>query len=267
MRHVEALYRQACALPLDQLPPLPANYAIPANEPEAIEAHLSPNAVTPAGTMRNDYDQRQWRIYRWIYCRLTEQVDAHIGRILDAVRGGRLEQTTLILLTSDHGNMDASHRLASKGLFYEESVRVPLLMQYKGVIPPGQVDDKHLVTTGLDILPTLCDYAGVDVPSTLLGRSLRSIAERQKVHDWRTYVASENSWGRMIRSERFKYCVYDSGTQRESLVDMTDDPGELANLATMPEHQDTLFEHRRYLRQWIRASGDTEAKAFALPTQ
>jgi arylsulfatase A-like enzyme len=264
MQHVEELYRQASALPLDQLPPLPANYAIPADEPEAIESHLSPKAVTPAGTMRRDYDERQWRIYRWIYCRLTEQVDEHIGRILNAVRDAGLEETTLILFTSDHGNMDASHQLASKGLFYEESVRVPFLLKYKGVIPAGRVDTEHLVATGLDILPTLCDYAGADVPGTLLGRSLRAIAEGRSVDDWRTYVVSENSWGRMIRSERFKYCVYDSGAVRESLVDLREDPGERSNLAAAQAHRDSLIEYRRCLQQWIEDSNDTEAKAFLL---
>ncbi len=264
MRHVVELYRQASALPLDQLPPLPANYAIPAHEPEAIQGHLSPKAVTPAGTMRHDYDEHQWRIYRWIYCRLTEQVDAHIGRILDAVRDAGLEEKTLVLFTSDHGNMDASHRLASKGLFYDESVRVPFIMKYKGVIPPGRVDAQHLVASGLDILPTLCDYAGAEVPATRLGRSLRAISEGRSASDWHTYVVAENSWGRMVRSARFKYCVYDSGTARESLVDMEDDPGELVNLAAKPEYMDTLRKHRRYLRQWIEASKDTQAAAFAL---
>jgi arylsulfatase A-like enzyme len=161
--------------------------------------------------------------------------------------------------------MDASHRLASKGLFYEQSVRVPLLMQYKGVIPPGQIDTRHLVATGLDILPTLCDYAGADVPETLLGRSLRAIAEGREVDDWRTFVVSENSLGRMIRSQRFKYCVYDSEGFRESLVDMVDDPGELINLARMPEFRDALLAHQRLLQQWIKVSNDREAEAFALP--
>lgn len=159
--------------------------------------------------------------------------------------------------------MDASHRLASKGLFYDESVRVPFLMKYKGVIPPGQVDNKHLVATGLDILPTLCDYAGANVPVTLLGRSLRAVAEGEKVDDWRGYVVSENSWGRMIRSERFKYCVYDSGPRRESLTNMNDDPGEMRNLASLPGSRELLLQHRRYLLQWIKDSNDTEAKAFA----
>ena len=88
---VEHLYRQAAALPLDELPPLPDNYAIPPDEPHAIQSNFSPRAVTPAGTMRKEYDERQWRIYRWIYCRLTEQVDRHIGQILDAVKRNGLE--------------------------------------------------------------------------------------------------------------------------------------------------------------------------------
>ena len=260
---VEHLYRQAAALPLDELPPLPENYAIPAAEPHAIESNLSPRAVTPAGTMRKEYDQRQWRLYRWIYCRLTEQVDRHIGLILDAVKRNGLEDKTLIVFTSDHGNMDASHRLASKGLFYDESVGVPLLMKYKGAIPPGTVDE-HLVSNGLDILPTLCDFAGVAVPTTLLGRSLRPIAEGKRVDEWRPYVVSENHTGRMIRSRRYKYCVYTEGAIRESLVDMWNDPGEMTNLALFPEYNNALFEHWSYLDQWIEKSGDTQARTFAV---
>ena len=260
---VEHLYRQAAALPLDELPPLPDNYAIPPDEPHAIQSNFSPRAVTPAGTMRKDYDQRQWRIYRWIYSRLTEQVDRHIGQILDAVKRSGLEDKTLIVFTSDHGNMDASHRLASKGLFYEESAGVPLLMKYKGTIPPGTVDE-HLVSNGLDILPTLCDYAGVAVPTTLLGRSLRPIAECKRVGQWRPYVVSENYAGRMIRSERYKYCVYTEGAIRESLVDMRNDPGEMKNLASLPEYKNALIEHRGYLDRWIEESGDTEAKTFVV---
>jgi arylsulfatase A-like enzyme len=260
---VEHLYRQAAALPLDELPPLPPNYAIPPNEPQSIESNLSPRAVTPAGTMRKEYDERQWRIYRWIYCRLTEQVDRHIGQILDALQRNGLEDKTLIVFTSDHGNMDASHRLASKGLFYEESVGVPLLMKYQGTIPAGRIDD-HLICNGLDILPTLCDYAGVAVPEQLAGRSLRQIAEGQQVDSWRRYVVSENGTGRMIRSPRYKYCVYTEGTARESLVDFERDPGEMKNVAALPEYQDALLEHRGYLQQWIEDSGDEEARSFAV---
>ena len=196
---VEHLYRQASAMPLEELPPLPDNFRIPELEPDAIELYSKANAVTPAGTMRKVYDERQWRIYRWIYCRLTEQVDRHIGRILDALKRNGLEDETLVVFTSDHGDMDACHRLASKGRFYEQSVRVPLLLRSNGVPAGGKVD-QHLVSSGLDILPTICDYAGVAVPSTLLGKSLRPIVEGKQANQWRDYVVTENHTGRMLRS-------------------------------------------------------------------
>ncbi|MEO2018179.1 MAG: sulfatase-like hydrolase/transferase [Fuerstiella sp.] len=260
---VEDLYQQALNLPPEQLPPLPDNFRIPELEPDAIDLYSKATAVTPAGTMRKVYDEHQWRIYRWIYCRLTERVDQHIGQILDALKRTGLEEETLIVFTSDHGDMDACHRLASKGRFYEQSVRVPLLMRYKGTIIPGKVAD-HLVSSGLDILPTLCSYAGVDVPGSLLGKSLRSIAEGRPVETWREYVVTENHTGRMLRSKQFKYCVYRDGEFRESLVDMRNDPGEMQNLVTSPEYRTTLNSHQRYLQQWIALSDDADARTFAV---
>ena len=158
---VDALYQQAQALPEDQLPPLPDNSAIPAKEPDSIGEFLKVDAVTPAKLIRMNYSDRDWRNYRWIYCRLTEKVDAQIGQLLDTLKETGLEENTLVIFTSDHGDMDGSHRLASKNLFYEESVGVPFLMQYKGVIPAGRVDTRNIVSNGLDVLPTLCDLAGV----------------------------------------------------------------------------------------------------------
>ena len=221
---VAHLYQQASAMPTEQLPPLPDNFRIPELEPDAIQLYSKANAVTPAGTMRKVYDERQWQIYRWIYCRLTEQVDRHIGRILDALKRNGLDEETLVIFTSDHGDMDACHRLASKGRFYEQSVRVPFLMRYKGKIA-GQVD-ANLISSGLDLLPTVCDYAGVEVPKGLLGKSLRPLAESKDSDAWRDYIVTENHTGRMLRSVEFKYCVYRDGDLRESLVNMRDDPGK-----------------------------------------
>jgi arylsulfatase A-like enzyme len=262
MATVDTLYQQASSLPSDQLPPLPKNYAIPQMEPGAIEAHLNPKAVTPAITMRKTYNEREWRIYRWIYCRLTEQVDKHIGRILEGLKEAGLVEKTLVVFTSDHGNMDASHQLSSKGLFYEESVGVPFIMKYTGVIPAARVDQEHLVSTGLDILPTLCDYAEIKPPTHLLGKSLRKIAEGEPVNEWRSYVASENDWCRMIRSQRFKYCVYDSGDNRESLVDLEKDSAEMQNLSNSQQYKRVLDEHRQHLKEWLKLSGDTAGSKF-----
>jgi len=256
------LHKKASSLPLDKLPPLPANYPIQQNEPAAIEAHLSPRAVTPALTMRREYDEKAWRINRWIYHRLTEKVDRHIGTILDGLKDAGLEENTLVIFTSDHGNMDASHRLASKGLFYEESVRVPLILKYRKSIPGGRIDRTHLISTGLDILPTICDYAGVGQPKHLLGESLRPLADGKHVDNWRTYVASENRYTRMIRSQRYKYCTFDDADSKESLVDMENDPGEMRNLVDDPKYRKVLAEHRRLLTDWSKISGDKDASKY-----
>ncbi|MXZ10963.1 MAG: sulfatase-like hydrolase/transferase [Gemmatimonadetes bacterium] len=262
-RHgVLALHKEASSLEMDELPPLPDNYAIQQNEPAAIEAHLNPNAPTPAITMRKEYDEKAWRINRWIYHRLTEKVDRHIGDILDGLKKAGLEEDTVVIFTSDHGNMDASHRLASKGVFYEESVGVPFILKHPGGALGGRTNRTHLVSTGLDILPTICDYAGIKQPDHLLGVSLRPLAEDRRVDDWRTYVASENHWTRMIRSQRYKYCAYDHVFGNESLVDMENDPGEMQNLVDDPKFQDVLTEHRRLLADWSNLSEDKDASKY-----
>ena len=260
--NVLELYEEANALDDEALPPLPENYAITENEPSAVTAELNPEAPTPAIPMRDQYDERDWRINRWIYHRLTEQVDTQIGIILDGLTAAGLDDDTLVIFTSDHGNMDASHHLASKMLFYEESVGVPLILKYPGKIPSGRTDRDHLVSTGLDLLPTLCDFAGVETPAHLLGRSLRPLAEGERVEEWRSYVVSETSWFRMIRTQKYKYCAFRLKESKEFLVDMADDPGELQNLVDAPRFQDILSEQRALLAEWSDRSADRDISSY-----
>jgi len=261
--NVKDLYEEALALPLDELPPLPDNYGIQEGEPSAIEGKMSTRATTPSLTMRNEYDEKAWRINRYIYHRLTERVDGEIGEILDGLKAAGLEENTLIVFTSDHGNMDASHRMASKAQPFEESVGIPFLMKYKGVIPAGQVDSKHFVSSGIDILPTLCDYAGVEIPEHLIGKSLRPVAEGKSVANWREYVVSEDAKWRMLRTEKYKYTTFSDPTSKESLVNMKNDPGEMRNLVDHPEYKEALREHRKLLAQWSESTGDQEYSKFA----
>jgi len=260
-QYIVKLYEQALNIPEKDLPPLPENHSIPDREPEGIEESMNPGSITPAITMRKTYNDRDWRIYRWIYHRLTEVVDKEIGQILDGLEKSGKMRDTLIIFTSDHGDMDASHRLASKNLFYEESVRVPFLMSYPALIPGGVVDKETLVSTGLDILPTLLDFIGAPIPGHLLGRSLKGPASGIPDKDPRSYVAAENE-NRMIASKRFKYCVYKTGKIRESLVDLEKDPGEMENLAGNKKFKKNLKEHRKYFKEWAKISKDLEAKDF-----
>jgi len=235
-------------------PPLTPNHNVPENEPEGIT--LDYTEVRPFRSwVRQNWTEDDWRLHRWAYCRLTEMVDREIGIVLDALAAAGGEDNTLIVFTSDHGDHDSSHKLEHKSIPYEEAARIPFFMSWKGRIRPGGVDDAHLVSNGLDLLPTLCDYAGVDVPAGRPGSSVRPLAER-KEPPWRGHVVVESQNGRMIRSDRFKYCVYESGRNREQFTDLTNDPGETNNLAAKAEFEAEVKEHRRLLAEWVDTTGD-----------
>ena len=242
-------------------PPLPANHGVPEAEPECImKKYINPRPFQ--AYTREKWTQNQWRLHRWAYCRLTEMVDREIGILLDALRQAQIEDDTLIVFTSDHGDMDSAHKLEHKQVLYEESVRVPFVMSYKRMIPKGIVDDTHLVSNGLDLLPSLCDYAGIETPEGLNGMSLRPLAEGKEVKGWRGFVVSESQSGRMLRTDRFKYCIYDSGKNREQLTDLKNDPGEMKNLAKTEDYKDVLDSHRQLLRRWIERTGDRIAAEY-----
>ncbi len=242
-------------------PPLPTNHEVPEAEPECITQKFM-NARSFRAYVREKWTRNQWRLHRWAYCRLTEMVDREIGTLLDALREAGLEDNTLIVFTSDHGDMDSAHKMEHKSVLYEESVRVPFIMSYKGVIPQGMVDDTHLVSNGLDLLPTLCDYAGIETPEGPRGESLRALAQGKDIKEWRDFVVSESQIGRMLRTGRFKYCIYDSGRDREQLIDLKHDSGEMKNLAEVGDYKGVLERHRRLLRGWVERTGDRIAAEY-----
>jgi len=234
-----------------ECPSLPANFELQADAPDVL-------------SKGSKWSVEQWRQHRWVYCRLTEQVDREIGRVLQALRDAGLEEKTLIVFTSDHGEMNGAHQARLKSKFFEESAGVPFIVSLKGVTKPGLVDSQHLVSSGLDLLPTLCDFAGIKPPATLLGRSVRAMAEGRAAPDWRPYVVSETRGGRMLCSGRYKYCVYEKGEHREQLVDLEKDPGEMKNLATDSAYADVLAIHRKYLREWVEINHDKLATPYLI---
>jgi choline-sulfatase len=247
----------------DHCPPLPDNHAVPKLEPDAVvERYLEARRFRLYA--REKWSDDMWRLHRWAYCRLTEMVDAHIGKVLDALRDTGLEKDTLVIFTSDHGDHDSSHGLEHKSILYEEAARIPLVMSHKRRIPAGAVDDEHLVSNGLDLLPTVCDYAGVTPPKGLLGRTIRPLAEGKKGLSWRDHLVVETKAGRMVRTDRYKYVIYDSGKRREQLTDLAADPGETKNLAADPAHQDALRHHRKLLADWVDRNQDRIAAKYII---
>lgn len=254
--------------PLDQLPPAPDNLAPQRNEPDGItlmrKAIQAEGGKFPVG----NFSEEDWRKLRWGYYRMMELVDQEIGRVLDALKDAGLEDNTVIVFMSDHGECAGAHGWNQKTVFYEESARVPLIIAAPGMPHSGSA--RQLANTGLDVLPTLLDFAHLKIPEQLPGRSLAPVVLGAPVDGWRKYVVSENNLnqarplngitpqmeGRMVRSERYKYCVYNRGIHRESLVDLQTDPGEMINLARDPEHRGVLLQHRDMLAEFGRKHSD-----------
>jgi len=244
-----------------QCPPLPANFEVPAGEPDGV------NEVDPRAFrffVREHWTKDDWRLHRWQYCRLTEKVDAEIAVVLRALREAELEDSTVVVFSSDHGDMDASHRLEHKSVLYGESEQVPFIVSWKGVTRPGLVDHRHLVSTGLDLIPTLCDFAGIPVPKERAGLSVRPLAEGRTPTSWRDALVVEGRHCRALHTDRFKYTVFDIGDRREMLVDLGKDPGEMTNLAEDPTCRDALLDCRKRLQQWYRDHGETLAPGYVV---
>lgn len=228
-------------------PPLPANHEIPAGEPEGVQT-IDWRPFRPSA--RQNWVEDTWRLHRWAYARLTEVVDREIGILLQGLREGGRQRDTVVVFVSDHGDMDSAHRLEHKSMLYEEATRVPLICSWPGVTAAGGVDREHLVSTGLDLIPTLCDFAGIPIPPELPGRSVRALAEGRKPEQWREDLVVENEASRVIHWGGHKYMVYAHGKEREGLVDLKSDPGEMKNLARDPACRPLLLEGRRRLKQW-----------------
>jgi arylsulfatase A-like enzyme len=123
------------------------------------------------------------------------------------------------------------------------------------------------------LIPTLCDFAGIEAPKGLPGRSLKAHALNQSPDEDRPYIVVSNKMvqcepvdgvmlqpnGRMVRSKRYKYCLNSLGRRCESLIDMQADPGEMLNLAEKIQYRKVLLQHRKYLREFALKYGDNVA--------
>jgi len=258
--------------PSDCPPSLP-NADPPRGETDII-AHMRKSYQAHRLFPVSHYTDGKWRQFRWAYYRLVEKVDRHVGTLLAALRKTGQEENTVVAFLGDHGDCQGAHRWNQKTVFYDEATRVPFIVAQKGATPPGTCD--ALVQTGVDLMPTLCDFAGIAPPPGLPGRSLRPYALGKASDKGPACIVSSNHMvqcepvdgvllkpqGRMVRSQRYKYCLYDAGQRRESLVDMEKDPGEMVNLAAQAEHRDTLLAHRKLLGDFATRHDDKTALAM-----
>lgn len=258
---------------VNQCPPLPANFAIPPNEPEGFYCRRTPDSTDAVMYGKHPvkyWGETEWRQYMYGYDRLVEKMDAHIFSLLKTLeKNGQLENT-IVFYTSDHGDGHASHQWNQKMNFYEEVVNVPFVVSWKGHIKAGVIDKETLVASGIDLFPTICRLAGVSSFPELPGKDLSAAFLQDKRNEkiTRDYVVSEINQtartsggkkvlkGRMVVSRNFKYFLFDGGENPEQLFDIKNDPGELNPVTSQPEYREALALHRKWLRQWITQTGD-----------
>lgn len=231
---------------VDELPELPDNFEYEINEPDDYSRYR--NNQQP---VRGKWSEQHWQYYKWSYYRMVEQVEAEIRYILLTLKETGQADNTLIIFTSDHGEGLGHHQMVRKNNLYDAAARVPLIVSFPEHINENVINNK--LVSGLDIAPTICDYAGISLPPGTLGRSLRPLLE-SKPAEWHPYIVSEVShWdyqlGRMVRTEQFKYTIHASD-MAEQLFDMKNDPGETKNLASQADYSDILNQHRKLLKEW-----------------
>lgn len=244
----EAFFEQLC-------PPLPANHQPMFGESYVVDSAIRLRSFRKA--VRDNWTDEDWRMHRWAYARLTENADSLIGKVLSALAKSGLSSNTIVVFTSDHGDNDGSHKLEHKTFFYEESSRIPFIIAYPWLEKKGVVDSVHLVSNGLDILPTLCDLAGISSPASLSGKSIKPVLESKAVKGWRDHIFMENQLGYMIHTGRYKYELDDKCGDRirEVFTDLAIDPGETSNMINNAKYAAVINNLRTELTAHLKASG------------
>lgn len=187
------------------------------------------------------------------YCGCIEWVDDAIGRVLATLDYLGLAENTLVIYSSDHGEMAGERGTWQKSLFYDASARVPLLLRWPGL--RAKTGQRITAPVGLiDLFPTFCDLAGVPAPTECQGTSLLPLLRgeaitRDAIFSESVVIREPAQAGCMIRTDRWKFNLYLDGA--EELYDLAADPGEWSNLAAVPAHRAVRDELRqRVLAFW-----------------
>jgi len=163
------------------------------------------------------------------YMALIVEIDDWVGRLLDTLEEQGLRENTIVIFTSDHGEMMGSHGQVGKSRSFEEAIRIPMLLSLPGRIAPGLVRNQPV--SGIDIAPTLLDYCGVPTKEGRFdGVSMRSAIEEQSFPRELAPLELNRMGMRMrgIRSSAWKFSISERYGQR--LYNLEEDPLEKLNL-------------------------------------
>lgn len=208
---------------------------------------------------------------RAAYYAYLAYIDSQIGRFIEFLGRSSLYSNTLVAFTSDHGEMLGDHHLWRKTYAYDPSARVPLVIRPPmGWQPRRNVEESRLAGWE-DIMPTMLEAAGVEIPDTVEGRSLLPLLFERDV-EWREFYHHEHSSCydpenayECLTGKDWKY-VWNPVSGAEQLFDRTEDAFEFCDLSSDPGHQDILDTWRRRMASHLQGRPEPLSDGEALRT-
>ena len=215
---------------------------MPEVTPDMIEALSINEKKTIEKYKLDEMSSAEIKHARAMYYGMVTYIDEQFGRVLEKLNELGLRENTIIVYTSDHGEMAGEHGLWYKNSFLEASVAAPLIFSYPKTLPINKKINASSML--LDIFPTLCDLSDIGQPNDLEGKSLLPLMNGIENADNSDRVAySEmyrSSTGIMVRKGKWKYIRYNS--EKEYLYDIDTDPREINNLINSTQHQAIIRE-------------------------
>lgn len=229
-----------------------------------IDRDLTPTDLKePVPEGLSSQEEKHWKYQRYIkdYLRCVASVDENVGRLLDYLDREGLTENTIVIYTSDQGFFLGDHGWYDKRFMYEESLRMPFIIRYPREIAPGGVNRDLILN--LDFPATFLDYAGLDLPDEMQGRSFRPLLQGHTPADWRTamyyrywmHLAHHNVYAHYgVRTLRYKLIYYyadalgqpgaidDPRAPEWELFDLAADPYELYNVYYDPRYAAVVHE-------------------------
>lgn len=195
----------------------------------------------------------EWKGQRYLqeYLATIASVDEGVGEILDYLEETKLDENTIVIYTSDQGFYLGERGWFDKRFMYEESLRMPLLIQFpKAIQPKSEVNQ---MTQNLDFAPTFLDFAGVEIPLDMQGISFKNIVLNEKAetsrkaiyyhfYDYPAFHMVKKHYG--IRTERYKLIHFYDDINTWEFYDLKKDPKELENLIDNENYKVTIDEMR-----------------------